>query len=290
MRAAVIDANGHILSRARIATEPERGLIDATKRLATLLRDVAAAVGQRPIEAVGIATAGPVDPVTGTYRHPPNLSGWHGLSMVPGLSKALGLPVVVGHDATVAALAETRFGARRGADDLIYLTLSTGIGAGIVSGGRSITGSTGGAGEAGHVIVRPGGPSCGAGCRGCLEGVASGSAMARAAQEGLAAGRASSLVPGTDAAGVFAAAAAGDALATEIIDGASRASRQGWRGCWLCSTRRRSFWAAGWSASWRHAGMSCSSGRATLRCRGTRVACRSSGPRSGTTPASSAHR
>src|SRR5690606_18653844 len=108
----------------------------------------------------------------------PNLPGWHDLSLKPVLGDALDLPVGVGHDATLAALAETRFGAHRGSRDLVYLTVSTGIGAGFVSGGRPITGRAGGAGEAGHLIVNPGGPACGAGCPGCLEGAASGAALA----------------------------------------------------------------------------------------------------------------
>lgn len=220
MRAAVVDADGRIAARTRIATEADRGLINTAERLGSLLERVAAEAGAPDIAALGISTAGPVDPATGTYRHPPNLPGWHGLSMVPTLGASFGLPVVVGHDATLAALAETRFGAHRGASDLVYLTLSTGIGAGIVAGGRPVTGSTGGAGEAGHLIVRPGGPSCGAGCRGCLEGVSSGSAIARAAREAVAAGRLTSLVPDADAGMVFAAALAGDALAREVVDGA----------------------------------------------------------------------
>ena len=217
MRVAVVDRGGWSLARARTSTQPQRGLIDATARLEALMREVMFEVGEVEISAIGISTAGPVEPATGTYRHPPNLPGWHGLSMLAALGASFGLPVVLGHDATLAALVETRFGARRGARDLVYLTLSTGIGAGILAGGRPVTGSTGGAGEAGHLIVRPGGPSCGAGCRGCLEGVASGSAIARAAAEARAGGRATSIGTGADAAAVFAAAQAGDAVAQEIV-------------------------------------------------------------------------
>src|SRR5690606_13895542 len=110
---------------------------------------------------------------------------WHGRTMRPALAERLGLTVEVGHDATLAALAEARYGAHRGTRDLIYLTVSTGIGAGIVAGGRAVTGSHGGAGEVGHLIVNPGGRRCGAGCPGCLEGEASGSAIAAMAQERL---------------------------------------------------------------------------------------------------------
>lgn len=220
MRAAVLDSRGRSMARARTSTRPERGLIDATGRVEALLHDIVLAASGVSVLAIGIASAGPLDPATGTYRHPPNLPGWHGLSMVPILGASFGLPVAVGHDATLAALAETRFGHRSGARDLVYLTLSTGIGAGIVTGGRAVTGSTGGAGEAGHVIVRPGGPACGAGCAGCLEGVASGSAIARAAREAVAAGRPTVLTAAAEAPEVLAAALADDRVAREIVDGA----------------------------------------------------------------------
>jgi glucokinase len=137
--------------------------------------------------------------------------------MRPALAAALGVPVVVGHDATVAAIAETKFGHRRGARDLIYLTVSTGIGAGIVAGGRPVTGRSGGAGEAGHLIVNPGGPACAAGCPGCLEGASSGSAIAAEALRRIDAGAATTVGRGATAEDVFAASDAGDGMAGEIV-------------------------------------------------------------------------
>jgi len=189
------------------ATLAVDGFEGATDRLGGLLSEVGA--GAQPT-ALGVSTAGPLDPRTGTYQHPPNLPGWHGLTMRPALSARLGIPVQVGHDATLAALAEARYGARRGAGDLVYLTVSTGIGAGIVAGRRAVTGSRGGAGEVGHLIVNPGGRACGAGCPGCLEGQSSGSAIAALAGERL--GR-----PVT-ASEVFALAEAGDAVADAVVD------------------------------------------------------------------------
>jgi glucokinase len=218
MRGALVAADGAILRRDAIATEPARGFEGATERLSALLARIAE--GASPV-AAGIATAGPVDPETGTYAHPPNLPGWHGRSMVAALQQRLGVPVVVGHDATLAALGEARFGSHRGVRDLVYLTLSTGIGAGIIAGERPITGSHGGAGEAGHLIVEPGGPRCGAGCPGCLEGVASGIAIAAEAGRRIEAGERSVLPPHPTAAEVFAAADAGDALALAIVERAT---------------------------------------------------------------------
>ncbi len=214
-RVATVDAAGRLLARAQMPTEAARGIEDATARVLALARALPG--GADGVAAAGVSTAGPVDPATGEYRHPPNLPGWHGHSMRPTLEAALGVPVRVGHDATVAALAETRFGHRAGARHLVYLTVSTGIGAGIVADGRPVTGHAGGAGEAGHLIVDPSGAACGAGCPGCLEGAASGSAIAAQAARRIEAGAATSLGAGATAADVFRAADAGDAVAEEIV-------------------------------------------------------------------------
>lgn len=217
MRAAVVREDSAILARVSTPTAPAEGFEAATERLSLLLQQAAARALAPDLLAIGISTAGPVDPSDGTYRHPPNLEGWDGHSMVPALGEALGMPVRVGHDATLAALAETRWGARNGAKHLLYVTVSTGIGAGIIVDGRPVLGSSGGAGEVGHLIVAPGGRRCGAGCPGCLEGNASGRAIAEAAREAVAAGASTVLAAGADAASVFAAADAGDRVADAIV-------------------------------------------------------------------------
>lgn len=218
MRAAVVREDSAILARLSAPTLPVEGFEAATERLALLLQQVAARAFAPDILAIGISTAGPVDPTDGTYRHPPNLEGWDGRSMVPALTEALGIPVRVGHDATLAALAEGRWGARNGAKHLLYVTVSTGIGAGIIVDGRPVTGASGGAGEVGHLIVVPNGRRCGAGCPGCLEGNASGRAIAESAREAVAGGARTTLEAGADAAAVFAAADTGDRVAEAIID------------------------------------------------------------------------
>ncbi|MCB9492367.1 MAG: ROK family protein [Dehalococcoidia bacterium] len=209
MRASLVEVDsGELLARAQVPTRPEAGFERATERLADLLEHIVEHTGLRPA-AAGVSTAGPLDPTTGTYQYPPNLPGWHGQAMKPALVGRLGIPVEVGHDATLAALGETRYGARAGARDLVYVTVSTGIGAGIIAGGRAVTGSRGGAGEVGHVIVNPGGRACGAGCAGCLEGQSSGSALAAVGSERL--GRE------LRAEEVFALAQEGDATARAVV-------------------------------------------------------------------------
>jgi glucokinase len=225
MRAALVTRGGELLSKQVLATEPERGIEDAARRLARMIGQVRTAAGAETIAGAGVSTAGPVDPSTGVYNHPPNLTGWHGRTMRPLLGKETGLNVWTGHDATLAALAETRYGAHRGVQNLVYVTVSTGVGGGIIANGQMVTGASGGAGEVGHVYVRPGGYACNVGCDGCFEGNASGPAIARMAADmirGSPRGVLSSMSGGDPAKitsrMVFEAAADGDPVATKALD------------------------------------------------------------------------
>ncbi len=225
MRAALADRSGGLVARTSCPTEPERGIDDAAGRLADLLRRAAADVDRAAIGGAVISTAGPVDPQTGIYDHPPNLRGWDGHTMKPQLAESLRMPVAIGHDATLAALAETRYGAGVGARHLVYVTVSTGIGGGIIANGEMVTGARGHAGELGHILVKPGGRGCNVGCNGCLEGMASGAGIAHAARTVLESGAQTSLSEmcggapaNVDSAMVFRAAAEGDAAAGEIVE------------------------------------------------------------------------
>lgn len=138
--------------------------------------------------AVGVGCGGPLDPATGVIYAPPNLPGWDEVPLADRLSAALGLPAYVDNDANAAALAEYTYGAGAGADPLVYFTVSTGVGGGIVIGGQVYHGASGNAGELGHCIVRAGGRRCGCGGRGCLEAYCSGSSIAARAREAIASG------------------------------------------------------------------------------------------------------
>lgn len=184
IRAALVDSEGRITGRGSVDTLPKRGIDDASERLTRLLKAAqATAPDGAEIAGIGVSTAGPIKPATGTYNHPPNLPSWHGKSMKGSLSESMGIPVWVGHDATLAALAETRFGDHVGAENLIYVTISTGVGGGIIANSEMVTGSSGGAGEVGHLAVRTGAYKCNVGCDGCFEGNASGPAIAKIAME-----------------------------------------------------------------------------------------------------------
>ena len=136
--------------------------------------------------AVGIAAPGPLDPGTGTLIDPPNLrDDWWGFPLAPTIGDALGLPWALGKDTNVNILGERDFGAGEGSGDLVYLTISTGIGGAVISGGQPIVGPDGVAGELGHLTVDMDGPICGCGGIGHLEAVASGTGIANAARAAL---------------------------------------------------------------------------------------------------------
>ncbi len=226
MRAALISRDGRIVRDKRERTLPERGIEDAAIRLAKLVNDVTDE--SSGVIALGVSTAGPINPESGTYDHPPNLTGWHGKSMKPSLENELKMPVAIGHDATLAALAETRFGPFKGAKNLVYVTISTGIGGGIIANGQLVTGSTGQAGEVGHISVRTdeGALSCNVGCHGCFEANASGPSIGRMALAAVksAPSRAAAMLSlaggdteAIDARMVFNAARDGDVLAEEVV-------------------------------------------------------------------------
>ena len=125
---------------------------------------------------VGISVPGPADPVEGILLNPPNLRGWQNVPIATYLSDALSAETVIENDANAAVLAEARFGAGQGVRDLIYLTMSTGVGSGVISGGRLVSGAFGAASEAGHVPIVPDGKLCACGLKGCLEAYVGGNA------------------------------------------------------------------------------------------------------------------
>lgn len=137
------------------------------------------------IGGVGVGCGGPLDPNTGMVYSPANLPGWDELPLASLLERELGLPVWIDNDANAAALAEYWLGAGCGCDPMIYLTISTGVGGGVILGGEVYRGATGNAGELGHMIVQTGGRRCNCGSRGCLEAYCSGTSIATQAREAL---------------------------------------------------------------------------------------------------------
>ena len=173
---------------------------------------------RRALERIGVAVPGPVDPHRGVLINPPNLTGWRDVPIGPYLEDALGVEVRVENDANAAALAEAAFGAGQGVSDLVYLTMSTGVGGGVISGGTLVRGAFGGAGEPGHVPIAHPGHACACGLSGCLEAHVGGNAWRdRLRRTAPADGRVAALAGGDPGAvtpeHLVAAAKEGDAFA-----------------------------------------------------------------------------
>jgi len=188
----VATPQGRVLGKDRRPTFAARGPQAVLAQMEASLR---AALGRAGLplahlRGVGIASPGPIDLAAGVVRHPPNLPGWGAFPLRRLMQERLGVPVALENDATAAAVGEHAFGAGRGARHMVYVTVSTGVGGGIIIDGRPYRGKGGAAGELGHVIVQADGPQCGCGARGCIEALASGTAIARRARELLAQGRA----------------------------------------------------------------------------------------------------
>lgn len=224
MAVALVDAAGPILARTSLATEAGQGFARAVDRLGRAINELLAQSGARPgqIAGIGVGCAGPVDPLRGLINNPYTLEGWDRCDIVTPLRERFGVTVVLENDADAAALGECFAGAGRGLDPVVMLTLGTGVGGAAIVRGNIYRGVNGEHPELGHLLVAPDGPACYCGSRGCLESLASGTAIGAAGKEiGLA-----------DARAVFAVAAAGDRRAREIIDRACNAvATAGWTLC-----------------------------------------------------------
>lgn len=179
---------------------------------------------QGELAAIGVGCAGPLDTERGVTLSPPNLPGWNEFPLVEIIKARFKVPVIFDNDANAAALAEHKFGAGRGFNNFVYLTISTGIGGGVIVDGKLVRGASGNAGEIGHTVVMANGISCGCGARGCLEAVCSGTGIARRARRRIVDGAASVMttmvenVEQISAKTVAEAAIEGDRLAREIWD------------------------------------------------------------------------
>jgi len=216
LRAALYREGESLPAAQRRARTPREGRPEAA--LAALLQEIWPAEGE--VLGIGVACPGPLDPRRGVVFATPNIPAWRDFPLADYLRQTFGVPVAIDNDANLAALGEWRYGAGRGHHHVLYLTISTGIGAGVIVADRLLHGARGLAAELGHITVVPDGPLCGCGQRGHLEALASGTAIARQAEEALARGEPSILAtqprPLT-AAQVAQAAQAHDALAQRIF-------------------------------------------------------------------------
>ena len=224
IRAALCDPSGQVFKRAARATKAQEGLEAVLARINLTIAEAAEGVAEESIAGIGIGAPGPLDPMTGTILAAPNLPGWTNVPLRNLVSAHFGKRTFLGNDANLAGLAEATYGAARGVSDVVYLTISTGIGSGIIVDGRLLLGSRGLAAEAGHTIIDPDGPKCGCGNNGCIESFASGPAITRDVVSRLKAGKSSKLtklsggdLSKVDTRMINEAAQAGDKLAANAF-------------------------------------------------------------------------
>ena len=226
--AGFVNASGEMGERLRVPMNPrgtaDEGFAAVTSVLDRLLQEKGAS--SRAEIAIGICAPGPLDPWTGVVLNPPNVPCWRNFPLAAQIQKRYGVDARVDNDANAAALAESLWGAGRGCGNVFYACIGTGIGTGIVLDGKIFHGRTGSAAEGGHVSIDFRGPRCNCGKKGCIEALASGTAIARRVQEAIRAdserGAGLLALAGGDAAGIRSAmvaqaADAGDLLAREIL-------------------------------------------------------------------------
>jgi len=194
LRIAAVDAEGTLLETVTTGTQVARPREEVVCQLCEATRVMAAKYGtDRKWLGAGIGVPGIIDKRTGMLRESANLPGWHEYPVREEIERELGAPVILENDANAAALGENWLGAAAGMDDMLMITLGTGVGGGIVLRQQIWHGMTGMAGELGHITIDPNGPPCGCGNHGCVEQYASATAIARMAKQAVESGKAPEL-------------------------------------------------------------------------------------------------
>jgi glucokinase len=225
LAAAVIDSDGQLLLSNRVATtghETADGLFELLEQLSRRV----ASEAHTDIAAIGVGCSGPMDFRAGSVS-PVNILAWRDFPLRDRLVAAFDLPCTVDNDAKALALGERWQGAGHDSRNMLGMVVSTGVGGGVILDGRLLDGFGGNAGHIGHIIVWPDGPLCGCGARGCVEGVASGSGLARRLSAAIAEGSPTLLASGASAADIATAARRGDALAQWLFRTAGEAVGRG---------------------------------------------------------------
>jgi len=224
--AALATTQGEIVARGRRPTPAQAGPDAVINSVCATINEVLSAKELRPsrLSGIGIAAAGVIDSANGKVIFSPNLPAWHEVPLREAIEQRFGIPAYLGNDANLAALGEWRFGVEKKVANLIYITVSTGIGGGIIADGKLYTGACGAAGEIGHMTIDVNGPRCRCGNIGCWETLASGTALAREAVKRITEGARTSIielvggdVSKIDAKIVGLTAKQGDELAQELV-------------------------------------------------------------------------
>lgn len=224
--ASAILSNNTIIARDYLLTLAYEGVSQVISRLIMSLEQLLKEAGLRlsQIESICIASAGIIDMNKGIVTVSPNLPDWYNVPIRSKIKEHFGIDTYLINDASAAALGEYTLGAGRNSSNIIYITVSTGIGGGVIINGELYLGASGGAGEIGHMSIKENGPLCYCGNRGCLETLASGTAIAREALKLMRKGRETSLSSMTEnkienitAKEVSIAAQQGDTLAKKVV-------------------------------------------------------------------------
>ena len=225
--AALISADNRVMDRAHSLTLASEGLQAVTSRIFTTIDRLLSqgTTDRAQLDSIAIAAAGAIDTNKGWITLSPNLPGWLNIPLRDIVRKRYGVDTYLINDASAAALGEHRLGAGRDKNNLVYITVGTGIGGGIIVDGELYSGTSGGAGEIGHMTIDANGPECNCGNTGCLEVLASGTAIANEAKRRIKQGEKSLLsdmvLEGITAEKVANAAHGGDQLALDVISRAA---------------------------------------------------------------------
>lgn len=218
---AVSDMDGNLLSKVTLPTDAHEGETAVLQRIFKVIEEAVKDSGKayEEIKAVGIGSPGPLDSKTGVILTTPNLP-FKNFKLVESIENKFGITTYLENDANAAAVGEYLFGAGKGTENMVYITVSTGIGGGAVLNGKLYKGATSNALEVGHITVQPEGPKCNCGNYGCAEALASGTAIARQAREAIERGLDTSLSQYDKVTSyeVFVEAAKGDKVASYILD------------------------------------------------------------------------
>jgi glucokinase len=208
LRAALVTDNGEVVKRAALATDVDGGPDAIVAQMVVLANEVRIGAPAGLIETIGVCSPGPLDTDTGVVLEIATMPGWENFPLRQRLRDAFQQSVILENDCIAACFGEWKYGAGRGVDNLVYVTVSTGIGGGVIVDGQLLRGHRGMAGHIGHMMISPDGPRCGCGGVGCFEAFASGTNFAIA-------GRAKGFA---DAQSIVEAARRGDSAAMALVD------------------------------------------------------------------------
>ena len=220
---ALVDLQGNMIKEKTVETLAHEGEEAVLERILDTINYVIEGTNKDEIKAIGIGSPGPLDVKKGMIVETPNLP-FKNFEIVKAIKENYDLPTYLDNDANVATLGEFMFGAGKGTENMIFVTVSTGIGGGAILNGKIFRGSTGNALEVGHTTIEVNGARCGCGNLGCAEAMASGTSIGKRAKEAVASNAKTSLknYENVTSKEVFMEAAKGDRVATEILDKALR--------------------------------------------------------------------